>query len=83
VLINNLALFHGIGCPILFGASRKRMIGALDNEAAVDQRLGGSVALHLLAATQGTQLLRVHDIAETRQALRLWRGLRDSALTAI
>ncbi|KTE24494.1 MULTISPECIES: dihydropteroate synthase [unclassified Sphingopyxis] len=81
-LVNGVALFHTLGCPILFGASRKRMIGALDNEAPTDQRLGGSVALHYQAATQGAQLLRVHDVAETRQALRVWRGLRDAALTA-
>ncbi|OHD04988.1 dihydropteroate synthase [Sphingopyxis sp. RIFCSPHIGHO2_12_FULL_65_19] len=81
-LINGLALFHTLGCPILFGASRKRMIGALDNEAPADRRLGGTVALHYQAATQGAQLLRVHDIAENRQALRIWRGLRDAALTA-
>ncbi|MFN7030333.1 MAG: dihydropteroate synthase [Sphingopyxis sp.] len=80
-LINGLALFHTLGCPILFGASRKRMIGALDNEAPADQRLGGTVALHYQAAAQGAQLLRVHDIAENRQALRVWRGLRDAALT--
>lgn len=80
-LINGLALFHTLGCPILFGASRKRMIGALDNEAPADQRLGGTVALHYQAATQGAQLLRVHDIVENRQALRIWRGLRDAALT--
>ena len=81
-LINGLALFHTLGCPVLFGASRKRMIGALDNEAPADQRLGGSVALHYQAAGQGAQLLRVHDIAENRQALRVWRGLRDAALTS-
>jgi dihydropteroate synthase len=81
-LVNGLALLHTLGCPILFGASRKRMIGALDNEAAADQRLGGTVALHYQAAGQGAQLLRVHDIAENRQALRVWRGLRDAALTA-
>jgi dihydropteroate synthase len=80
-IINGLALFHTLGCPILFGASRKRMIGALDNEAPADQRLGGTVALHYQAASQGAQLLRVHDIAENRQALRVWRGLRDAALT--
>ncbi|WP_326913236.1 dihydropteroate synthase [Sphingopyxis chilensis] len=81
-LVNGLALFHTLGCPILFGASRKRMIGALDNEAPADQRLGGTVALHYQAAAHGAQLLRVHDIAENRQALRVWRGLRDAALTA-
>ena len=82
-LINNLALFHGIGCPILFGASRKRMIGALSKEAAVDERLGGSVFLAMKAVEQGVQIVRVHDVAETVQAIHVWRGLRDAALTAL
>lgn len=81
-LTSGIALFHTLGCPILYGASRKRMIGALDNEAGPDARLGGSVALHYQAASHGAQLLRVHDVAETRQALRIWRALRDAALVA-
>ena len=81
-IINNLALFHGIGCPILFGASRKRMIGALSNEASVDARLGGSVFLAMKAIEQGAHIVRVHDVAETVQAIHVWRGLRDAALTA-
>jgi dihydropteroate synthase len=81
-LINSLALFHGIGCPILFGASRKRMIGALSNEAAADQRLGGSLFLAMKAVEQGAHIVRVHDVAETVQAIHVWRGLRDAALTA-
>ena len=81
-LVGGLALFHTLGCPILFGASRKRMIGALDNEADAGHRLGGSIALHYQAAARGAQIVRVHDVAETRQALRIWRGLRDAALTA-
>lgn len=80
-LLNGLALFQALGCPILFAASRKRVIGALDNEAAADDRLGGTVALHYHAVTQGAQLIRVHDVREHRQALRMWRGLRDTALT--
>ncbi|ATE65976.1 dihydropteroate synthase [Rhizorhabdus dicambivorans] len=80
-LLNGLALFHGLGCPILLGASRKRIIGALSNEAPVDQRLGGSVALALYGAQMGAQILRVHDVPETLQAIRVWRGLRDEALT--
>ena len=79
-LINALALFHGIGCPIMLGASRKRLIGALSNEAPVAERLGGSIALAVTGAAAGVQLLRVHDVAETVQALRVWRGLRDRAL---
>ena len=69
------------GQPLLVGASRKRMIGALSGEAPADRRLGGSLALAVKAADAGVQLLRVHDVAETVQALRVWRGLRDAALT--
>jgi dihydropteroate synthase len=79
-LLNGLAIFHGLGCPILLGASRKRLIGALANEAPADQRLGGSLALALKGAEAGAQLIRVHDVPETVQALRVWRGLRDTAL---
>ncbi|GAA0735889.1 dihydropteroate synthase [Sphingomonas japonica] len=79
-ILNGLALLHGLGCPLLLGASRKRLIGALSHEAPVDRRLGGSVALALQGAALGAQMLRVHDVFETAQALRVWRGLRDSAL---
>ena len=80
-LMNSLALFHSLGCPIVLGASRKRTIGALSNEAPADRRLGGSIAFALKAVEQGVQILRVHDVFETVQALRVWRGLRDQALT--
>jgi dihydropteroate synthase len=80
-LMNGLALFHSLGCPIVVGASRKRTIGALSNEAPAGRRLGGSIACALKAAGQGAQVIRVHDIFETVQALRIWRGLRDQALT--
>jgi dihydropteroate synthase len=80
-LMNGLSLFHSLGCPVLLGASRKRTIGALSNEAAADQRLGGSIALMLKAVEQGAQIVRVHDVAESVQALKVWRGLRDQALT--
>ena len=82
-ILNGLSLFHGLGCPIVLGASRKRSIGALSGEAAADQRLGGSVAFAVLGAAQGVQLLRVHDVFETVQALRIWRGLRDEALSPV
>ena len=80
-LMNGLALFHSLGCPLVLGASRKRTIGALSNEAPADQRLGGSIAFALKAVEQGAQILRVHDVPETVQALRIWRGMRDQALT--
>lgn len=80
-LLNGLSLFHGLGCPIVLGASRKRIIGALDNEAPAGRRLGGSIAIAMKGAEQGVQLFRVHDTAETIQALKVWRGTRDEALT--
>ena len=79
-LLNALPLFHGLGVPLMLGASRKRLIGALSNEAPADQRLAGSIALALKGADAGIQLLRVHDVTETVQALRVWRGLKDQAL---
>jgi dihydropteroate synthase len=80
-LMNGLALFQSLGCPIVVGASRKRTIGALSNEAPAHKRIGGSIAFALKATEQGAQLLRVHDVPETVQAIRVWRGLRDQALT--
>jgi dihydropteroate synthase len=81
-IMNNLALLHGLGCPLMVGASRKRTIGALSNEAPADQRLGGSLTFALKAIDQGAHLVRVHDVFETVQAIRVWRGLRDAGLTA-
>ncbi|MGI8942780.1 MAG: dihydropteroate synthase [Qipengyuania sp.] len=80
-LINALPLFHALGHPLVLGASRKRMIGALSNEAAAGERLGGSIALAVAGMGAGVQLLRIHDVAETVQARNVWRGLRDAALT--
>ena len=80
-LMNHLALFHSLGCPLVIGASRKRTIGALSGEAPADRRLGGSIAFALKAVEQGVQVVRTHDVFETVQALRVWRGMRDQALT--
>lgn len=79
-ILNGLALYHGLGCPVLLGASRKRFIGALAGEVPADQRLPGSLAIALKAAEQGAQLIRVHDVPETVQALKIWRGMRDQGL---
>ncbi len=79
-ILNGLALFHGLGCPVLVGASRKRFIGALANEAPVEDRMPGSLTVALKAAEQGVQIVRVHDVPETAQALKIWRGLRDQGM---
>jgi dihydropteroate synthase len=80
-LLTALPLFHALGQPLMLGASRKRMIGALSHEAPAHRRLGGSLLVAARAMDAGVQLLRVHDVAETVQARDVWRGLRDAALT--
>lgn len=82
-LVNGLATFQGLGVPLLFAGSRKRLIGALSNEAPAADRLGGSIALAFRAAQQGAQMVRVHDVRESVQALHLWRGLADAGLSAV
>jgi dihydropteroate synthase len=81
-ITNHLALFHALGCPLLYGASRKRMIGAIDGEAEANDRLGGSIALHMRAVELGANIVRVHDVRETMQAVKTWRALRDAALVS-
>ncbi len=80
-ILNALPLYHALGHPLLLGASRKRMIGALSNEALAAERIGGSIALAAAGMDAGVQLLRVHDVAASVQARNVWRGLRDAALT--
>jgi dihydropteroate synthase len=77
-LIRGLSLFHGLGVPVLLGASRKRFIGTYGGGPAAtraDLRGPGTVAVTLAGTAQGVQIHRVHDIVETKQALRLWQAV--------
>jgi dihydropteroate synthase len=78
-LIRGLALFHGLGCPILLGASRKKFIGTLSAEDQPDRRVAGSLAVALAGVAQGVQILRVHDVRETSAALALWQAVHPDA----
>lgn len=71
-LLQNLSLFHGLGCPVLLGASRKRFIGALGGKPDARQRAPGSIGVALAALAQGVQMLRIHDVGATCEAMRLW-----------
>jgi dihydropteroate synthase len=75
-LLRGLALFHGLGCPVLLGASRKRFIGTISGAEKAQDRMAGSVAVALAGAGQGAQILRVHDVRETVQAFKLWAAVR-------
>lgn len=76
LLIQGLSLFHGLGCPILLGVSRKRFIGSISGAQNPAERMAGSLAVALEGLRQGTQILRVHDVYETVQATRLWVAMQ-------
>jgi dihydropteroate synthase len=77
-LLARLSLFHGLGLPVLLGASRKRFIGTVASEADAARRMPGSLAMALHGVAQGVQMIRVHDVAETRQALSLWQAVQEA-----
>ena len=70
-LLNQLESFHQLGLPLLVGISRKTMIGKVLNDRPADKRLSGSIAAAVIAAMKGTAILRVHDVAETHDAVRI------------
>ncbi|MFO8125208.1 dihydropteroate synthase [Yoonia sp.] len=80
-LLRGIAMFHGLGCPILLGASRKRFIGTIGGGKDASDRVSGSVAIALFAARRGVQILRVHDIFATKQALDLEWAIGGAAMT--
>jgi dihydropteroate synthase len=77
-LLRGLHRFAALGLPVLVGVSRKSFVGIYGGEADPARRLPGSLAAGLFALSQGAAILRVHDVAETVQAVRVWRALADS-----
>lgn len=73
-LIGGLAAFHGLGCAVMLGASRKAFIGRLTGVETAADRVAGSIGAALAGAGRGAHILRVHDVAATRQALDVWRA---------
>jgi len=78
-IMARLTLFHALGCGVLIGVSRKSTIGRLSAGAPVEERLPGSLAGALQALRQGVQILRVHDVAETKQAVAVWQAIAEGA----
>ena len=74
-LLKNIGQLAGEGYPLLVGISRKSMIGQLLGDAPVERRLHGSVAAAVIAAMQGASILRVHDVRETVDALKIVEAL--------
>jgi dihydropteroate synthase len=76
IALARLHELQSFGLPLLVGASRKRFIGTVV-PSEPHQRLGGSIAAHLVAAEGGARLVRAHDVAETVQALRVAAAIRE------
>lgn len=76
-ILRRISLYHGLGCPILLGVSRKRFIGRIGGAVRAADRAPGTLALTLAAVAQGVQVHRVHDVAEIAQGLRLWQAVND------
>lgn len=74
-VLKGMSLYHGLGVPVLLGASRKKLIGQLCNVEAPKERIPGSLAAALHSAGQGVQIIRVHDVAATHQALCVWQAV--------
>lgn len=79
LLLNQLYHLHELGYPILSGLSRKRFIGAVTECDSADERTIGSVVGHLFSIQQGASIVRVHDVEETSQAIKMWNKLQDAA----
>lgn len=75
-LFRHLDAFKSLGCPILMGASRKSFIGRIDGSSTND-RLGGSIAAALWSAQAGADILRVHDVSKTVQAVKVWEAVAN------
>jgi dihydropteroate synthase len=74
-LLKNLGLFHGLGCPLMIGLSRKSFIGEITRVLDPSERLGGSIAALLKSISMGVQVVRVHDVRQTKQAIEVWNAL--------
>ena len=74
-ILRNLSIFHGLGCPLLLGCSRKRFIGTISGVEKAEERMPGSVSVALASIAQGAQIIRVHDVLETVQAFKLWAAV--------
>ncbi len=75
ILLKGLPYFHALGCPVLLGVSRKSFIGKIDRPGEAASRIGGSLSALLYGLTAGVQIFRVHDVAESRQAIAVWSGI--------
>jgi dihydropteroate synthase len=74
-ILKNISIYHSLGLPILLGISRKKFIKDISKKNDSDQRLGGTISSSIYSMMQGVQILRVHDINETQQGIKVFKEL--------
>ena len=74
-IIKNISIYHSLGLPILIGISRKRYIKELSGKNDSSSRIGGTVSSSIFAMMQGIQMIRVHDVNEINQSIKVFKEL--------
>ena len=74
-IIKNISIYHSLGLPILLGISRKKFIKDLSGKNDSSSRIGGTVSTSIFAMTQGVQVLRIHDVNEVNQSMKVFKEL--------
>ncbi len=82
-LLRSMSVFHGLGTPLLLGTSRKGFIQKITGEKDPSERVAASIATALDAISQGVQIVRVHDVGPTCQAIAAWRAVREGHRTGV
>ena len=75
-LLNNISIFHSLGFPIMLGTSRKKFIKDLSRNNDSKERIGGTISSSLYAMMQGIQILRIHDVNEVNQSIKVFKSLK-------
>ena len=75
-ILRNISIFHSLGFPVMLGTSRKRFIKDLSGVNDSKERLGGTIASNLFVIMQGVQILRVHDVNEVNQSIKVFKSLK-------
>lgn len=77
-ILSGIDAFHALGVPLLLGVSRKSFISKIDRDVPAKDRVAGSIAAAIAGWDRGVQIFRVHDVAETRQALAVWQAIEEA-----
>ena len=74
-LINNVSIFHSLGLPVMLGISRKRFIKDISGNNDSKERIGGTVSSSIFSMLQGVQILRIHNVNEVNQGIKVFKKI--------